>query len=288
MFATATKTVVSTNQRSSVKAAAMPEKAGQAAAAVLAASLVAGSAQALTYDDIQGLTYLQVKGSGIANTCPVLEEGSSTINVGSGTYHFEEFCMEPTQIQVKEETGFKGQAPEFQTTKLLTRLTYTLTGMEGTAKISGNNVEWTEEEGIDFAPTTVKLPGGEMVPFMYTMKQLQAKGTLSNFGGEFQVPSYRGATFLDPKGRGASTGYDTSAALPAGGAGDEDALLKENIKNIAPGVGKAVFSTAKYDPATGEIAGVFQSIQPSDTDMGAKVPKDVKINGIWYARLTKQ
>lgn len=31
------------------------------------------------------------------------------------------------------------------------------------------------------------------------------------------VPSYRGATFLDPKGRGAATGYDTAVALPAAG-----------------------------------------------------------------------
>jgi photosystem II oxygen-evolving enhancer protein 1 len=266
----------------------MPEKVSQAAAAVLAASMVAGQAQALTFDEIQGLTYLQVKGSGVANTCAVIEEGTSDLNsIPSGTYHFDEFCMEPTQIQVKEESGFKGQPAEFTNTKLLTRLTYTLTGMEGTAKISGGNVDWSEEEGIDFAPTTVKLPGGEMVPFMYTIKDLKASGKLSNFGGEFLVPSYRGATFLDPKGRGASTGYDTAGALPAGGAGDEEELVKENIKNIAPGKGKAVFSTAKYDPATGEIAGVFQSIQPSDTDMGSKVAKDVKINGIWYARLSK-
>lgn len=31
------------------------------------------------------------------------------------------------------------------------------------------------------------------------------------------MPSYRGATFLDPKGRGAATGYDTAVALPAAG-----------------------------------------------------------------------
>lgn len=41
----------------------------------------------------------------------------------------------------------------------------------------------------------------------------------------------------------------------------------------------------RYDPATNEIAGVFESVQPSDTDMGAKVPKDVKITGLWYAQL---
>jgi photosystem II oxygen-evolving enhancer protein 1 len=44
---------------------------------------------------------------------------------------------------------------------------------------------------------------------------------------------------------------------------------------------------SKVDSATGEIAGVFQSIQPSDTDLGAKPPKDIKITGLWYARLSK-
>ncbi len=41
------------------------------------------SANALTYDELQGLTYLQVKGSGIANTCPVLESGSTNLKVGT-------------------------------------------------------------------------------------------------------------------------------------------------------------------------------------------------------------
>jgi len=51
--------------------------------------------------------------------------------------------------------------------------------------------------------------------------------------------------------------------------------------------GSAVFNLAKYDSGTGEIAGVFESIQPSDTDLGAKVPKDIKITGLWYAQIDK-
>lgn len=98
------------------------------------------------------------------------------------------------------------------------------------------------------------------------------------------MPSYRGSTFLDPKGRGAATGYDTAVALPA--AGDSEEYAKENAKSVAPGRGEAVFSIAKVDPATGEIAGVFESVQPSDTDLGAKAPKDVKIQGIWYGQLS--
>ena len=48
-----------------------------------------------------------------------------------------------------------------------------------------------------------------------------------------------------------------------------------------------MFSVAKVDAGTGEIAGVFESVQPSDTDLGAKAPKDVKITGLWYAQLTQ-
>ena len=46
-----------------------------------------------------------------------------------------------------------------------------------------------------------------------------------------------------------------------------------------------MFNTAKVDAATGEIAGIFESIQPSDTDLGSKAPKDVKIEGLFYATL---
>merc|ERR1712190_524948 len=89
-------------------------------------------------------------------------------------------------------------------------------------------VTFVEEDGIDYAPTTVQLPGGERVPFLFTVKQLNTSGTLESFGGEFNVPSYRGSSFLDPKGRGGSTGYDTAVALPA--SGDDDELAKENTK----------------------------------------------------------
>ena len=87
----------------------------------------AQASQALTYDELQGLTYLQVKGSGIANTCPVLEGGSSNLkDLKAGNYSMSKFCLEPTSFTVKEESQFKGGEPEFVKTKLMTRLTYTL------------------------------------------------------------------------------------------------------------------------------------------------------------------
>jgi len=249
--------------------------------------LTSGLAQALTYDEIQGLTYLQVKGSGLANTCPVIENGSTNLkDLPAGDYSFDKFCLEPTSFKVKEESQVKGGAPEFVDTKLVTRLTYTLDDMSGKMKIGGDGkVTFIEEDGIDYAPTTVQLPGGERVAFLFTVKQLNTSGTLENFGGEFNVPSYRGSSFLDPKGRGGSTGYDTAVALPA--RGDDEELAKENTKNTAALKGSIVLSTAKVDPTSGEIAGIFQSIQPSDTDLGAKAPKDVKVTGLWYARLAK-
>jgi len=269
-------------------AAPVRENVAKAGAALLASVAVVGmapNAEALTYDELQGLTYLQVKGSGIANTCPVIEGGTTDLKaIKSGNYKLEKFCMEPTSFTVKEESQFKSGAPEFQKTRLMTRLTYTLDEMSGTFKVDGSgNVELKEEDGIDYAPTTVQLAGGERVPFLFTVKELDARGTLANFGGEFTVPSYRGSSFLDPKGRGGSTGYDNAVALPA--RADAEELAKENTKNTAALKGQAVFSVAKYDAETGEIAGVFETIQPSDTDLGAKAPKDVKITGLWYAQL---
>jgi len=44
-------------------------------------------------------------------------------------------------------------------------------------------------------------------------------------------------------------------------------------------------SITKVDSETGEFAGVFTAIQPSDTDMGGKEPVDVKISGELFGRL---
>ena len=39
--------------------------------------------------------------------------------------------------------------------------------MSGTFKVdSSGKVEFQEEDGIDYAPVTVQLPGGERVPFL--------------------------------------------------------------------------------------------------------------------------
>merc|ERR1719263_1336677 len=202
-------------------------------AVLVAAALISMPAKALTFDELQGLTYLQVKGSGLANTCPVIEGGSSNLkDLPAGDYSFDKFCMEPTSFKVKDDSQLKGGEPEFVDSKLVTRLTYTLDDMSGKMKVGADGkVAFVEEDGIDYAPTTVQLPGGERVAFLFSVKQLNTNGSLDSFGGEFNVPSYRGSSFLDPKGRGGSTGYDTAVALPA--RGDDEELAKENSKNTA-------------------------------------------------------
>lgn len=84
-------------------------------------------ASAISFDELQGLTYLQVKGSGIANTCPVIDGGSSNLkDIKAGNYKINKLCLEPTSFTVKEESQFKGGDSDFVPTKLMTRLTYTL------------------------------------------------------------------------------------------------------------------------------------------------------------------
>ncbi len=255
-------------------------------ALVVSGASAEGVPKRLTYDEIQSKTYMEVKGTGTANQCPTIEGGVDSFVFKPGKYQAKKFCLEPTSFTVKAEGVNKNAPPEFQKTKLMTRLTYTLDEIEGPFEVSPDGtVKFVEKDGIDYAAVTVQLPGGERVPFLFTIKELVASGKPESFGGEFLVPSYRGSSFLDPKGRGGSTGYENAVALPAGGRGDEEDLRKENIKTFESSKGKIILSVTKSKPESGEVIGVFESVQPSDTDMGAKVPKEVKIQGIWYAQL---
>ncbi|NCR47241.1 MAG: Photosystem II manganese-stabilizing polypeptide, partial [Microcystis aeruginosa SX13-01] len=148
-----------------------------------------------------------------------------------------------------------------------------------------------EEDGIDFQPITVQLPGGERVPLFFTIKGFTGKteagfssiNSSTDFEGDFKVPSYRGAGFLDPKGRGVVTGYDNAVALPA--SADSQDFQRANVKATELGKGTMSLQVTKVDASTGEFAGVFESEQPSDTDLGAKDAEEVKIRGIFYGRL---
>ena len=240
------------------------------------------------------LSYDDILNTGIANSCLELPDSSrGTIPIQADSqYEIRDLCIEPREYFVKEEPVSKRQKAEFIRGKLLTRYTSSLDQIQG--KIDTNSdgtLTFTEIDGIDFQPATVLLPGGKEVPFLFTVKQFQGTTTASadsintstDFEGEFNVPSYRGQVFLDPKGRSLASGYDNAVALP--GLADDKRFSNANVKEFVQRTGKMSLNITKIDGETGEIAGVFESEQPSATDLGAEEPEEVKVRGIFYGRV---
>jgi photosystem II oxygen-evolving enhancer protein 1 len=240
------------------------------------------------------MTYEQIRNTGLANNCPTISDisrGSIDIDK-SKQYQFVDMCLQPTNYFVKEEPANKRQKPEFVAGKVVTRATSSLDQIKGSVTINDEGkLVFKEEDGIDFQAITVKMPGGELVPFLFTIKELVATSdatvtalnTSTDFGGDFKVPSYRGSVFLDPKGRGVASGYDNAIALPA--EADSTKLSRTNVKSTKSYKGHITFEVAKVNSNTGEIAGIFESEQTSDTDLGADDPEEVKIRGVFYTRL---
>jgi photosystem II oxygen-evolving enhancer protein 1 len=266
-------------------------------AALLVGSGFQAPAQAFTKEEANSLSYLQVKGSGFANRCPEAS-GSGSINIGGKNFKVTDMCIEPKAWQVQETSVNKnGEAnTEFVNTKLMTRQTYSLDGISGTMANKDGKATFTEEDGIDYAATTVQTPGGARVPFLFSVKNLVAKGSSNTIkpgfemGGSYTVPSYRTGLFLDPKGRGTTTGYDFAGALPglqngiSTSKGTEE-LFNENNKVFDVLKGEIEFAVDNVNEAEGEISGVFVSKQPSDTDMGGKEPKTILSKGSFFAHL---
>ena len=261
----------------------------------LCLSLITACSDAPSSSGKDLLTYEEIRGTGLANKCPQLSEVSrGSINLDSNqSYTIKELCLEPTSYFVKEEPANKRQEAEFVPGRLLTRYTSTIDQVQGDLTINpDNSLTFVEKDGFDFQAITVKLPGGELVPFLFTIKDLVAQtqpnstsiNTSTDFEGKFKVPSYRGASFLDPKGRGVVSGYDNAVALPA--QADADDLTRTNVKRTEILPGKISLQVSRVDNSTGEIAGTFESEQPSDTDLGAGEPKEVKIRGLFYGRVS--
>ncbi len=249
-------------------------------------SACSGGAKAV---DRANLTYEDIHNTGLANDCPTLPDSArGTISLDpSATYQLKEICMHPSEVFVKGEPANKRQEAQFVAGKILTRYTSSLDQVYGDLKVSGDKLTFKELGGIDFQPITVLMPGGEEVPFMFSSKELKASSAGTSFStstdlkGEYRAPSYRTSNFLDPKGRGLTTGYSSAVGLvPAG-----DEFAGETVKRYVDGSGTMDLSITKVDPSTGEFAGVFTAIQPSDTDMGTKAVVDVKITGELYGRL---
>ena len=241
--------------------------------------------------DRANVTYDDIVNTGRANDCPTLPDTArGTIPLdGSTRYQLREMCLHPSQVFVKGEPTNKRQEARFVPGKILTRYTSSLDQIYGDLKVGTDGLTFTEEGGIDFQPITVLLPGGEEVPFSFSTKDLVATSggtslsTSTDFNGTYRTPSYRTSNFLDPKGRGLTTGYSSAVGLVP--AGDDEELIKENVKRYIEGNGSMELAITKVDATTGEFAGVFTAVQPSDTDMGGKPPVDVKISGELFGRL---
>lgn len=239
------------------------------------------------------LTYDQIRGTGLANSCPTLDEtarGSYPLD-SNQSYRMTGLCLQPITFLVKEEAKSKRQEAEFVPTKVMTRFTSSIDQVEGPLSFnSDGSLTFTEEDGFDFQAITVQMPGGERVPFLFSVKNLVAQTqpnltsitTSTDFSGEYNVPSYRTSNFLDPKGRGLTTGYDTAVAIPQS---DEDELARANVKRFGISKGSISLQVSKVNSRTGEIAGTFESEQLSDDDMGAHEAKEMKVQGIFYSRI---
>merc|ERR1712154_257588 len=117
-----------------------------ALAGAVAVGVAAAPAQALTRSQVDQLSYLQVKGTGLANRCPeVVGEGSITPKSGS---RLVDICIEPKAWAVEEEIGKAGKTEKkFVNSKVMTRQTYTLAGVEGVLDTSGG-ITFKEKKGI--------------------------------------------------------------------------------------------------------------------------------------------
>lgn len=259
---------------------------------LVASNLFTGTAIAGT----QGLTYDQIVNTGLANKCPDIlgssRGGRNFIPLGAGeTAKITELCLEPTSFFVKEEsTNNKRKKPEFVASKLLTRSTSSLDFVKAT--VTGNSdgsLSLVETDGLDYQPITVKMPGGELVAILFTIKGFKATTTPGvngittsvDFVGSTEVPTYRGSGFIDPKGRGLAIGYDSAEALPA----KRNSFDNRSVKDDSTSKGTFSLQVAKLNADTGEIAGTFECEQTSDNDLGGVEPKEVIIRGVFYGRV---
>lgn len=259
---------------------------------VLASGMFTGTAIAAVPP---GLTYDQIVNTGLANKCgDILSSsrgGRNFIPVGVGrSVQITDLCLEPTAFFVKEESNNKRKKPDFVASRLMTRSTSSLDFVKAT--VTGNadgSLSLVETDGLDYQPITVKMPGGELVAILFTIKSFKATTapgvggitTSVDFVGTTEVPTYRGSGFIDPKGRGLAIGYDAAEALPA----KRNSFDYRSIKDDSTSKGTFSLQVAKLNADTGEIAGTFECEQTSDNDLGGVEPKEVLIRGVFYGKV---
>jgi len=242
----------------------------------------------------RSLTYDEIRGTGLANQCPDMVTSArsrSIIPLKAGeSVQITDLCLQPVEFFVKEESPNKRKQAEFVRSKLMTRATSSIDYVKAlvTAEADGS-LKIVEQEGMDYQPITVQMPGGERVALLFSMKGfvgstqpgINGISTSVDFEGTTDVPTYRGANFIDPKGRGLAIGYDAAEALP----GKRDNFEK-STKDDSTTKGTMFLQISKLNTETREIAGTFECDQFSGTDLGAVEAKEVKIRGIFYGKVS--
>lgn len=296
-----------------------------AATAALAFGLATAPAHAMTKTELQQLSYLQVKGTGLANRCSDVD-GDDWIKPTSGQ-KIVDMCIEPTSFGIEHEfANKKGQAPEkkFVPAHVMTRQTYTLDAVEGPLTVDNGKLVFHEKEGLDYSPVTLKdNTRGEGFPLLFNVKELVAEGSDEvikpgfTFSGQFKTPSYRTGLFQDPKGRGGTVSLDNVLLLnllstPLSVSHSQRFFLPscfiQTGYDVQPGLwalqtgmegDDRIFKENNkiFDESLGriemqvdqvddnEIGGVFVSLQKGDSDMGAHEANNILIKGKWYARV---
>lgn len=235
------------------------------------------------------LTYDQIRNTGKAGICPTVPDSArDRIPVPQGeVLKLTDVCFQPVQIEVEEEK--RNGEKEFLISKPIMLYAATIGPVKAeVTALDNSTLEFTVTDGLASQPTTAQMPRRELVPLLFSVKQLKAiaRGTeaaispSTDFEGDFLVPGYRSSTFLDPRGRGSATGYDVAVGLQAVQDEFEDSLKTDELSE-----GRLSLQIARVDELTGEISGSFVSLQPSSTEQGTLEPKLVRIQGLFYGRL---
>jgi photosystem II oxygen-evolving enhancer protein 1 len=252
------------------------------------------STDGFTVEELQSLTYSDLVNTGLAGKCPLaVGTETDTISIDPGkSYAIAGLCLEPSEFFVKVASTSKRGEATYAPAIPLTRVTSTLDQIKGSLSVTDEGaLLFQEEDGIDFAAITVRLNDGEQFPLLFSLKNLVA-GALDPsldvssstvLAGEYKVPSYRTSNFLDPKGRGLQAGYDNAVALPS--KADSEEIAGENLKKFDVDQGYIELAISKVNSRTGEIGGVFEAFQPSDTDMGTKESTPVELRGTFFGRV---
>lgn len=236
------------------------------------------------------LTYDQIRNTGKAGICPTVPDSArDRIPVPPGSVvKLTDVCFQPVQIEVEEEK--RNGEKEFL--KAVPIMLYAATIGPVKAEVSSiddSTLAFKVVDGLTTQPTTAQMPRRELVPLLFSVKQLQAKaeGTeaaispSTDFEGDFLVPGYRSSTFLDPRARGSATGYDSAVGLQA----IQDEFEEDSIKIDELSEGTLSLQIARVDGLTGEISGSFVSLQPSSSEQGTMETKLVRLQGLFYGRV---